>query len=258
MITASISAPLSTGVSYVLQPKILEIILSAFAGGFFAGFFSNLYESKRRINDKRYDKYFDHRNTIVQIEHELIPARINMSRNMESLRNAVQETDENKIQLILRFYELSLSTGLSLKLVNIDLINLYSEVFTEFKSITSDFQYVGGMVNMIIEDLKTPEKPVRSGLLDSYVTAIKYLYDACKDADAKSLDLLVNCQIALRVKNKSALKKYLKSGDQIPYLINKKEIKEQKSKLIKQETRKPRKGESRPQFFSPFMNLRRQ
>lgn len=255
---ASGSVSLSTGVAYVLQPKIFEIILSAFAGGFFAGLFSNLYESRRRVKDKRHDKYFEHRNTIVQIEHELIPARINMSRNVESLRNALQETDENKIQLILRFYELSLSTGLSLKLVNIDLINLYSEVFTDFKSITSDLQYVGGMVNMIIEDLKTPEKPIRPGLLDSYITAIKYLYDACKNADAKSLDLLMNCQMALRVKNKSALKKYLTSGDQILYPISKKEIKEQKSKIFKQETRKPRKGEVRPQFFSPFMNLRRQ
>lgn len=69
--------------------KSFEIIAAAFFGGLFAGLFSNYFESRRRIFDKRSDKYHEHRNTIVQIEHELIPARVNLSRNIKSLMDSL-------------------------------------------------------------------------------------------------------------------------------------------------------------------------
>jgi len=59
----------------------------------FAGLFSNYFESKRRIFDKRSDKYHEHKNTIVQIEHELVPARLNLSRNIQSLEDAIKHTN---------------------------------------------------------------------------------------------------------------------------------------------------------------------
>ncbi len=103
----------------LIKDSTFQIVLSAFLGGFFAALFSNHFESRRRIKELRRDKYFEHRNTVVQIEHELIPLRVNMSRNIASVEDALKNTNDNNIRIILRFYNISISTGLSLKLLNL-------------------------------------------------------------------------------------------------------------------------------------------
>jgi hypothetical protein len=61
---------------------------SAFLGGFSAGVFIYYFNSKSRLNELRHTKYFEHRTTMVQIEHELIGVRANLSRNIESIKCA--------------------------------------------------------------------------------------------------------------------------------------------------------------------------
>src|SRR3989344_3565614 len=105
--------------------SMAAIILSSFFGGLFAGWWSNYFETKRRIHDKRHDKYYEHRNTIVQIEQELIPLRVNISRDLASITDAIENTNDQNIRFILRFDRLFLSTGLGLRLLSLDFINMY-------------------------------------------------------------------------------------------------------------------------------------
>lgn len=133
-------------INELLQNSTFQIILSAFSGGFFAAFFTNYFESKKRIHEIRRDKYFEHRNTVVQIEHELIPFRVNLSRNITSIDDALKNIDENNIRIILRFYQSSISTGLSLKLLNLTLINEYVETYSLIESLNTDFEYLNGII----------------------------------------------------------------------------------------------------------------
>src|SRR5437762_1602869 len=114
MLIASDSATLNETLPTIVKglPGLGAIIASAFFGGFFAALWTNRFETKRRIHDKRHDKYYEHRNTIVQIEQELIPLRVNISRDIASISQAIDNTNDQNIRLILRFYKLSLSTGL--------------------------------------------------------------------------------------------------------------------------------------------------
>src|SRR3989344_6491762 len=66
--------------NYILKDNAAAIF-TGFWGGLFAGLWGYYYQSKQRNEEKRADKYFDHRNVIVQIEHEMIPIRLNLSRN---------------------------------------------------------------------------------------------------------------------------------------------------------------------------------
>lgn len=239
----------------MLESKSFEIIAAAFFGGLFAGLFSNYFESKRRILDKRSDKYHDHRNTIVQIEHELIPARVNLSRNIKSLAYAIESTNENNIRLILRFNKLKLSTGLSLNLLDRDFINEYAELFTLFESHNSDIDYIEGMIQQIRSDQKNG--PIDGNLLQSYVQMVEYLHQSCLEIDNKSHMLLAMCQIALNKEDKIIKKKYLKNGKLIEYEFPDQKMKEKLTQITSEENRLPNEGEAQPKFFVPFMDIKK-
>lgn len=239
----------------ILKNGYLQIILSAFFGGLFAGVFSNYFESKRRISDKRRDKYFDHRNTIIQIEHEIVPSRINISRNVNSIEDSINNTNESNKRIVLRFFKLKLSPGLSLNLLNLDLINLYLEVYSQFESINNDIDYLDQTISSIIDDKKNNK--VDDNLISQYFQFSDYLLKEIKEADNKSLELLSYCKSVIDKKEKGILDKYLASGEEITYKINKKMIRKISNKISKEETRPFKKGETRPQFITPFLDLKR-
>lgn len=244
-----------TNLQAFLSSKSFEIIAAAFFGGLFAGLFSNYFESRRRIFDKRFDKYHEHRNTIVQIEHELIPARVNLSRNIKSVADAIESTNENNIRLILRFSKLKLSTGLSLNLLDLNFINEYAEIFTLFERHNSDIDYIEGMIQQIRNDQK--EGSVDVSLLQSYLQMIEYLQQSCSEVDKKSQKLLAMCQIALNQEDKKIKKTYLTNGKLITYAFDEKMIQKKLSQIDSEENRQPNEGEIQPKFFVPFMDIKK-
>ena len=247
---ASESATIST----TSNGGIFITILSAAAGGFFAAYFNNIYESKRRFEDKRTDKYFEHRNTIVQIEHELIPVRVNMSRNLKSLDEALKNNHSNNTRLILRFYKLDFSTGLTLKLLNIDLINLYSEVYVLLQSINSDFQYVDGIVNAVRDELVKYRRPDESKL-QMYSTIISHLKEQCEETDNKTLKLLSFCQAIIAMGDNEVKDLYVEQGGQIKYEIPEKILTAKAKETQRQENLKYKEGEKQPKFFTPYLDV---
>ncbi|MBI2595570.1 hypothetical protein HYW46_02425 [Candidatus Daviesbacteria bacterium] len=248
------SIPSSIG--NLLQDNTFQIVLSAFLGGFFAALFSNYFESRRRINQLRRDKYFDHRNTVVQIEHELIPVRVNMSRNIASVEDALQNTNDNNIRIILRFYNISISTGLSLKLLNLDLINEYAEAYSMVESLNSDFQYTNGVVNQIIEDHK--QGKIDFSKIGVYLEMLNYLKYQCDLVDKKTLNLLSMCKVAIRESEEKKLSKYLKEGMLINYDFDKKTLSSESKKVEKEEKRDVKNGMPRPKFVALYLDFRRQ
>jgi len=231
------------------------LILSAFLGGLFAAYWSNFFESRRRIRDLRRDKYYDHRNSIVQIEHEIIPIRINLSRNINSLEVGIEDTNENNIRIILRLYKLFLSSGLNLKILNVDLINAYLDLYVILESINSDVQYLEGIVSNIRDSYRVGK--VDESLISMYVLITKQLHKTCKKADKMSLILLSKCRVAIHKDDKEIIKSYITNGGEISYSISEKEITKENEKTTSQELRPYTEGEDREQFVAPYMDLRR-
>lgn len=241
--------------NFIFRNSYFQIIISAFFGGLFAGLFSNYFESKRRITDKRRDKYYDHRNTIVQIEHELLPSRINISRNISSLIDSSTNTNETSKRIVLRFYKLKLATGLSLNLLDIELINLYAEVFSQFETINNDIDYINQMVTVIVEDKKNNKIDIN--MVTMYLQFSEYLLKELKSTDQKSLNLLAYCKLILDKNEKKILKKYINKGGQIISELSNKSIKNILKKITKEENRPYKKNEPHPQFITPFLDLKR-
>lgn len=233
--------------------QIFYILLSAFSGALFAGIITNYFEINRKISDSRREKYNEHRNTIVQIEQEQIPARINLSRNLASLEDAVKNTTSTQVRLVLRFYDLFLSPNLGLRLLNLDLINKYAELYILFETINSDIKYVNSLIEMIKDGPKNPI--VYASLLKSYETMLPYLLEKCKEADEKSLALLSLSKLAFDLEDKKKKREYIKTGKDIKYKINEKEISMKKKSIEKEETAPYKKGEKRPQFFAPYLDI---
>ena len=232
-----------------------QLATSAFFGGLFAGLFSNYFESKRRLLEKRRDKYYKHRNTIVQIEHELMPVRINISRNISSLDEALKNTNDSNKRIILRFFKLKLSAGLNLNLLNLKLINLYAETYGLFETINNDIDYISQMVVSILEDKKN--KRIDGNLINTYIEFSNFLLAEIRQADEKCLELLSHCKSVLDKDEEKILIKYLKEGKQVKYNFNKKSIKKISRRVISEETRPHTALETRPQFMTPFLDLKR-
>jgi len=241
--------------NFIFTNSYFQIITSAFFGGLFAGLFSNYFESKRRISDKRHDKFFDHRNTIVQIEHELLPSRVNISRNMASLEDSFVNTNESNKRVVLRFYKLKLSQSLSLNILDINLINLYADVFSQFETINNDIDYINQMITSIVEDKKNNKTDIN--LIAMYFQFSEYLLNALKKVDQKSLELVSYCKIVLSKNENKILKDYVKNGGQIKYNLSKKSIKQKSNRISKEETKPYKKSEIRPQFITPYLDLKK-
>lgn len=251
----------STSINTIL-PSVVDgtlnlgaIILSAFFGGFFAGTWTNFFESKRRIADKRTDKYYEHRNTVVQIEQELIPLRVNISRNITSIADAINNTNENNIRFVLRFYKLYSSTGLGLKLLSLDLINKYAQLYSAIETFNSDIQHVSGIVESVRENNLVGK--VDHSLVDSYKVFLPHLKNECEEIDQKSLELLAIIKVAINKGDKKIKDKYLKDGEEIKYRISDYSLTEKYEEITKEEDPSFHKGEKRPKFISPFLDLKK-
>lgn len=259
MLSASSSAFINQALPSITNgiANLFAIIASAFFGGFFAGWWSNRFDSKRRIKERRVDKYNDHRNTVVQIEHELIPLRVNNSRNIEAIKNAIEHTysypTKVMIRVILRLYKLKFSTGLNLKLINLDLINKYAILYSDIESFNSDIQYLTSMVSMILEENKN--NSFQPGILDSYKQFLPVLMERCEDIDKKSLELISYAKVAVYIKDKKIIDKYIKDGEEIKYAFDKKSLQEKTKFVKKEEDYKYHKKEKRQKFYSPYLDL---
>lgn len=240
---------LKTGTSAVFQ-----IVLSAFCGGLFAGLFANYFETTRRIKDKRYDKYYEHRSTIVQIEHELIPARLNISKNITTLDVALKGSDDVKIRLILRLYKLRLSTSLSLRLLNLGLVNDYADIYILFETINSDIEYINSMVEQIKQGPGASPGTFIS-LLNSYILMAPYLKEKCEEADKKSIELLAKCRIALHRDDETIRNNYISVGKQVEYGFKKSDLVKDYSRIRKTESEGQENGKNRPKFIAPYMDV---
>jgi len=234
---------------------LFAIILSAFFGGLFAGVWANHFESKRRIKELRHDKYHEHRNSIVQIEQELIPLRVNASRNLESISDAIKNTHESNIRFILRFYKLSLSTGLGMKLLNIEFINKYAQLYSEIETFNSDLEYVSGMVTMVRENNKAGF--IDPSVNESYKTFLPHLKDQIENIDQKSLELLAISKLAIGKEDKGIKDQYIKDGKEIKYTLDKKSMENKYKEIKDEEDPSLHKDEKRPKFISPFLDLKK-
>jgi hypothetical protein len=232
------------------------IIASAFFGGLFAGVFTNYFESKRNISGKRAELYNGHRNTIVQIEHELIPTRINLSRNLSSINEALENINENSVRVLLRFYKLHLSTGLGIKILNVDLINKYAQLYSSFESINSDIEYITGIVTMIRENLKN--RVVDESLLIVYKQMLAFLKRSCEEADRNSLNLLAYCQLIIGDdKDKIIKDKYIKDGISIKNILEVDNLTKKEAEIKNEEDPDSHEGEEKPKFISLFLDLKK-
>lgn len=232
-----------------------RIILAAFCGGLFAGLFSDFFESRRRIREKRSDKYYDHRNTLVQIEHEIIPIRANMSRNLVSIEDALNNIDDNTIRIVLRLYTLDLSTGLSLKLINKTLINLYSETYISIQQINSDIQFINDLVSTIVSDSKVSKVDVSK--IRMYVEMLRYLKIECDKSDKQILELVSTCQAIFDVDDKAIVNRYMRHGGEIEYRLSKDKILAKSNKLEAEENREAQSGDERPNFLAAYLDIKR-
>jgi hypothetical protein len=208
-----------------------------------------------RLRNKRLDKYVEHRNTIVQIEHELIPARKNMGNNIRALEDAVKQFKKGAPRLILRMYETTLSTGLSLKIVNLELINDYAELYILLKKINSDIDYL----NQLVENIQMRGEKGKEfiSLITAYEKLIEYLLKQCKKADNKILLLIAKCQIVLDYgeEEKSLKRKYINDGQEIEYNFSERDIQKKKDRVTKQESRPYADEETPDEVFMLYLDV---
>lgn len=251
---ASNSASISRILPYITS-SMVAIIASAFFGGLFAGLFANYFESKRRISDKRHDKYYEHRNTIVQIEQELIPLRVNISRNLASITDAIENTNELNIRFILRFHQLFLSTGLGLKLLSVDFINMYAQLYSAIETFNSDMEYISEMVSSVRENQIVGK--IDSSVIESYKVFLPHIKDECEEIDQKSLEILAVSKLAISKEDKKIKDKYIKNGKEIKYSINKKLLTKKYGDIKKEEDASSHKDEKQPKFIAPFLDLKK-
>lgn len=246
--------------SYVLwyESKIIEVIFEVFIssiGGIFAALLTFYLTAKVRTKNKRLDKYVEHRNTLVQIEHELIPARVSMDNNLKALEDAIQQNDQGITRLILRMHKLDLSTGLSLKLLSLELINNYAELYVSLKKINSDIDYLDQIVEKI--QIWADERKNIASLIIAYEKLIKYLVVQCQKADKNMLEIVAKCQIAILLdESKDEFKlKYQNDGEEVKYDFDKIEINLKKKNLEKQENMPYTDSETHEQIFMLYLDL---
>lgn len=257
MEAATNSALLSNIPHFVFDGTIalVGIIVSAFLGALFSGLINNYFESRRRLKEKRTDKYFEHRNSIVQLEHELIPIRLNTSRNLAALEDAISNTNPTNIRFILRFYKLSLSSGLNQKFVSLDFINSYSQLYSAIEIFNSDIQYVEGLVYSVRENMK--EGKVDDSLNASYKKFLPHIKNECQEIDKKTFELLSKSKLAIGQEDEKIKKKYTEDGKEIKYTFNKKAMDKKNKEIEKEEDFNSHPNEPRPQFISPFLDLKK-
>lgn len=185
----------------------------------------------------------------------MIPLRVNISRDLTSIADAIENTNDQNIRFILRFYKLSLSTGLGLRLLSLDLINKYAELYSSIESFNSDIEYVSGMIFSIVEDQK--EEKIDPSKIESYKVFLPQLKDECEQIDQKSLELLGMSKLAIGKEDKKIRDKYVSNGKEIKYSFGKKSLDKKYKGIKKEEDCSLHKDEKQPKFVSPFLDLKR-
>lgn len=241
----------------IISDSTISLFISAFLGGFSAGVFTYYFNSKSRLNEVRNTKYFEHRNTIVQIEHELVSVRVNLSRNIESIKTAL-EVKNDRYRFILRFFSLDISSGLSLRLLDLDFINKYAELYIIFQSINSDIEYLKSMVQEIQSkiDIDNPQPtPTLISLVNNYMLMLNHVYTQLLTSDKMSLELVAMCKIALIESPENKLKEYMRKGGEIKYSISKAAINKKIQMILKEENKRGSEEDPRPQFVALFFDM---
>lgn len=242
---------------YQLQPlqrpesafnNVVNVLISS-VGGIAAALVTYYLDSRGRIREKRAERYLLHRNTLVQIEHELIPLRLNIGRDLKTLDETIAGCDENSTRVILRTYKLELSSNLGINMLDINLINKYSELYTLVESINSDLHYLEG----ITESIKTEAKQgqINFSGISTYLTFLPILRVSCRKADRLSLTLLSMIRCVLNDNDSPSRKYFESSGKLEKYNFSKKDLLKDQKKIISQENR-PFKNGKRPDKFVVF------
>lgn len=235
-----------------LYEQIFVTFLGALLGGLSAAFFTNYFESKGRVEQMRLDKYSDHRYTIVQIEQEVISIRLNLSRDIVSIKEALNNSNNLRVRLLLRLYKLSMSSGSGLKLLNLDLINEYFDVFTKIESVNSDFEYIAGLVDQIRPEVVNKGK-IAPGLVETYLKILSLVDQKCAELDKVTLELLALCKKSFKSDVEKERKEYVKKGGEIKYSFNNESLEEIMKKVVSEES-DVRPNVAQPQFFAPYLD----
>lgn len=221
------------------------------ASGIIAAQYTYLLSQKGNIKEKRRDKYFKHRNTLVQLEHELIPARIDIGNNIKAFEDAIENTGPNKLRLILKMNKIDISTGLSLNLLDLEIINDYSKLYVLIKKINSDISYLDILLNKIQEGQRSQD------ILDSYKLLQSHMLSQLRKIDDLGLDLLIKCQLIFKQDDEKLSKIYEKTEKLFGYDFDKKEIDEKKEEITNEETRPPNPGEEPDKNFLLYLDINR-
>lgn len=236
--------------------SITSMTISAFLGGLFAGIWGNFFEVRRKRIEIRREKYNEHRNAIVQIQHEIIPLRINLSRDLACFNEILINTNKYNTRIVLRLYDLNLNSDLSMKILSIDLINEYLDLITILESIKSDIQYLTSLKNNILENSNIGKN--NESLNNLYPMVVQQLQKMCLKADALSLKLLSKCRLAINSSDqKNLLNKYISHGGEVVYVFTNKDIKKENTRTTRRETRPYAENEDREQFLAPYMDIKR-
>ncbi|HVZ67538.1 MAG TPA: hypothetical protein VG917_04715 [Patescibacteria group bacterium] len=242
-----------------ISDETIALFISAFLGGFSAGLFGYYFNSKSRVKELRHTKYFEHRNTIVQIEHELIGVREDLSRDLESMKLAL-EVRNDRYRFILRFFDLNISSGLSLRLLDLDLINKYSQLYIALQSINSDIKYLQSIVTQLQDkiDIDNPNiTPAIMSLMNMYETMLEHTFNQLLIADRMSLELVAICRVALEDDTETTLEKYENRGGEIKYSITKTQIDKEIMSISQEENRPGSKEDPKPRFVSLYFDIYR-
>lgn len=237
------------------ESRALDIFIQAIissVGGITAALIIFKLESKRIINEKRRKKFNEHGNAVVQLEHELIPARINLANNINALSEILNDTTPSSIGLLLRTEKINISPGLSLKLQNLILINDYSKLFQKIKQINSDLFYLDEIVKTIVK--KFDSQKIDESLLMVYLQLISHIISICEKTDTATLKLLSKCMLIIDSPNEFTLKEYIKTGKAINYNFDKDKLIKIEQKIIVEEAGQ---GEEPDKIFLPVYNLKR-
>ncbi len=242
---------------YQLQPfqppepalnNVANVLISSF-GGIAAALVTYYLDSQGRTREKRTERYLLHRNTLVQVEHEIIPLRLNIGRDLKTLDETISGCDENTTRVILRTYKLDLSSNLGINMLDINFINKYSELYTLVESINSDLHYLEGITESIKSEAKQGQ--INFSGISTYLTFLPILRDSCRKADELSLSLLSMIRCVLNDNDAASRKLFELNGVLEKYKFSKKQLIKDQKKIITQENR-PFKNGKRPDKFVVF------
>lgn len=202
------------------ESRLLELMEKVFLtsiGGIVAALLANYLSQKSRVENKRKDAYIKHKNAVVQMEQELLAARIEIDRDIQILENSINFNSETKTRLILKMYKPDFSSGLGLRLLSVDFINKYYNLFLLFRKINLNIDYLSVVVADIRSGLK--KNDLENNYLSTYRKIVGILFDQLKQAESDTLELIIMSESLLDLNEKEIISKFLENGKEINYNI---------------------------------------